>query len=386
MLVDETTLLEIINDELTAGIVNLELPTTTIRRNLKRALMLSSDYFNYSTFKTVNVNKTGASGGYINLSELDEDNMIPKVIKVYPATQTVATQTGLLGLSSSFIISSSGLDERLTKYASLVSKLSTVESILGRSAKIVGDKLYLDNYYDKVTIEYIPNVVKVEHINEGAWIRWLIEYTVALCKRQLGQSRGKFVVNSNQFTTNAAELLNESTEVITRLEEELQNKGVLLASRWEEMNNRKIKRVMWYVLSLTWGLPYTVIGFFIWLGLLIGYRKHIIQVKITEGRLLLHLDNETPWGGISLGMCYAVGGNFLHTFQHELGHTIQSAVLGILFPFVIALPSLIRASLWHRIQTRRRRKGLPYRDYDSIWFEGQATRLGQKYFEDLKVY
>lgn len=89
----------------------------------------------------------------------------------------------------------------------------------------------MDHYWDSVTVQYIPETVDIEHINEGSWIRFLIDYTSALCKRQLAQSRGKYVVSSNPATTNAAELLEQANSQMQVLEEELKMKGVLLARR-----------------------------------------------------------------------------------------------------------------------------------------------------------
>ena len=64
-----------------------------------------------------------------------------------------------------------------------------------------------------------------------SWLRWVLEYTIALSKRQLAQVRGKFVVDSNPAKTNADTLLNEANEKLKVLEEELQTKGVFVASR-----------------------------------------------------------------------------------------------------------------------------------------------------------
>ena len=47
-------------------------------------------------------------------------------------------------------------------------------------------------------------------------------------------------------------------------------------------------------------------------------------------------------------------------------------------PFVICIPSAIR--YWYR-ELKYYRKGLyPETDYDSIWFEGQATKWGNKVY------
>jgi len=232
MLVSENVLLDMIEEDLSAGLVNLELPRDVIKNNLKRALMLSSDYFNYTAFKTLSITPVDGTSGYIELTELDDSGKVPTVVNVYPTSQVINTTAGLLGLGSTFIMTSKSFNSQTIKnYANLINRLATIESILGKQAKVVGDKLLVSNFMGDITIEYIPNIITVEGVNEGTWIRWLIEYTVALSKRQLAMSRGKYKVNSNQFSTNAEELGGEATEAITRLEEELFSKGILLASR-----------------------------------------------------------------------------------------------------------------------------------------------------------
>jgi hypothetical protein len=223
---------QFIKDELNAGIVNLELSDSIIERNIDRALMLSSDYFNYTKFVGVDVNKGSGSSGSVELSTLTEDNTIPMVVAVYPSRNILNIDAALLGLGSVFISTMAALNPQLNAYATMINKLSQLESILGRNAKVIGDKLYLDHYFgESVTVEFIPQTVRVEDIHEGAWIRFLIEYTAALCKKHMAQARGKYVVSSNPATTNSAELLDQANAELDRLDEELKTKGVLLASR-----------------------------------------------------------------------------------------------------------------------------------------------------------
>ena len=89
------------------------------------------------------------------------------------------------------------------------------------------------------------------------------------------------------------------------------------------------------------------------------------------------------WGGLDLGAVALCGGYttktpdenwFQHTRRHEFGHSFQNIIWGPLFPFVIAIPSAIR----YHYQNYRSKKGLPNKEYDAIWFEGQATRWGTK--------
>jgi len=230
ILVSKEAAIEFIKDELSAGIVNLELSDDIIERNLSRALMLSSDYFNYTNYVTVDVTKTSGSSGYVELSEIDP-NGIPVIVAVYPTVNVLNIDAALLGLGSVFISTTAALNPQLNAYASMIHKLSQLESILGRNARVVGDKIYFSHYFTNVTVEYIPEVVDIEKINEGDWIRFLIDYSVALCKRQIAQSRGKYVVESNPSSANAAELLESANASIDKLEEDLKRKGILLATR-----------------------------------------------------------------------------------------------------------------------------------------------------------
>lgn len=223
-------LIQYIKDDLQAGIVSLEISDAVIERNLDRALALSSDSWNYTTFETVDLSRTTGSGGFIDLTSIDP-NGIPAVVAVYPTTGIMNVDAALLGLGSIYINTNFGLDGQLGAYANMINRVSQLDSMLGRNARVIGDKLYVDKFFDRVTVEFIPEVITIENINEGSWIRFLVDYSVALCKRQMAQSRGKYVVASNPATTNAAELLESANARITELEEELKTKGVLLARR-----------------------------------------------------------------------------------------------------------------------------------------------------------
>lgn len=173
----------------------------------------------------------------------------------------------------------------------------------------------------------------------------------------------------------------------------------------------------------------TFIGAVVALSLIISGHKpklfhHNIYFIVGEG-----------WGGLELGPFFLISkGSGLHTKQHESGHGIQNAMFGPFMPFIVCLPSATR--YWLREQKTQKDKkefsiilfaavallamlfclipilsglyiwfilpGLIFiydliiliwllkieipkyknskPDYDDIWFEGQATRLGEKYF------
>lgn len=60
------------------------------------------------------------------------------------------------------------------------------------------------------------------------------------------------------------------------------------------------------------------------------------------------------------------------------GHAIQNIILGVFMPFVVCIPSAVR--YWWREWVKHRGRSATLPPYDSIWFEGWASRLGEKYF------
>ena len=123
-----------------------------------------------------------------------------------------------------------------------------------------------------------------------------------------------------------------------------------------------------WLLSLTWGVIMTVIGAITAIFLMFrGY----IPTRFGPSWVFVIGKN---WGGISLGPVVLVSAAAsVATIYHEVGHTIQNALYGIAFPFIVAIPSVIR--YWYREWKK------PSTPYDAIWFEGQATAWGIKYMD-----
>ena len=137
---------------------------------------------------------------------------------------------------------------------------------------------------------------------------------------------------------------------------------------------KKENRFVFYLLSFTWGLLWTLIGLLTALVVIIIFRKDV-YVRRYKGRIRIHLWRDCGFG-ISMGVVVITAGRLIlsKVVKHELGHTIQAARFGLLFIPLIAIPSGIR----YQYRTRTKRPlTVPY---NAIWFEGQATRLGDKYF------
>ena len=137
-----------------------------------------------------------------------------------------------------------------------------------------------------------------------------------------------------------------------------------------------MKRFLFYFLNLTWGLPLNIVGFIVALVLLCVGKK-----PKKWGDCFYFEVGKTNWGGLELGIIFLTQKNpSIHTRNHEHGHAIQNCLFGVFMPFIVNIPSAIR----YHYRNYRTKKHLPNKTaYDDIWFEGQSTRLGTKYVEEL---
>lgn len=83
------------------------------------------------------------------------------------------------------------------------------------------------------------------------------------------------------------------------------------------------------------------------------------------------------WGGLELGWFFICGKNSSQSLKcHELGHGIQNAAVGGFKMIGLCIASAIR--YWYRIIFKIKTP------YNSWWFEGQATKLGEAYLKNYK--
>lgn len=138
---------------------------------------------------------------------------------------------------------------------------------------------------------------------------------------------------------------------------------------------RALSYTIFWLISLTWGCIMTFIGAVVALVLLItGHKPHRCGPNI-------YFIVGKSWGGVELGAFFLVCENAgKSTVCHECGHGIQNCIWGPLMPFVVCIPSAAR--YWYREYLWRfnREKYRQQPPYDAIWFEGQATRWGERVY------
>ena len=137
--------------------------------------------------------------------------------------------------------------------------------------------------------------------------------------------------------------------------------------------NKVLSYIVFYLIQFTWGIVYNLVGLVLATWMLITGHK-----PYRCGPYIYFLAPELP-GSIDGGVFYIAGSTSANTNLHEMGHGLQNMVWGPLMVFVIVIPSTVR--FWYREWYWENRfpitgKALPL--YDSIWFEGQATRWGTK--------
>ena len=140
-----------------------------------------------------------------------------------------------------------------------------------------------------------------------------------------------------------------------------------------------LKRILFYIMSFTWGGLMSLIGLLTILVLLPFGKLHTYH-----GRLYMRIGKN--WGGVELGcffLCDETAGE--HTLAHECGHGLQNCLWGPLMPFVVCIPSAAR--YWYREYIWRTNKEKYWKlpPYDAAWFEGQATKWGEQYVATDKI-
>ena len=135
----------------------------------------------------------------------------------------------------------------------------------------------------------------------------------------------------------------------------------------------RITEIFYVMLQFTWGIIQNIMGVF--LTLFWRLKNPGAGMGRYHGAVLTKWPKKSSMG---LGMFIFFGHEGApdadNVLSHEFGHTVQSAVLGPLFLFVIGIPSYLWANLRPFVNFRHKR-GIPY---VSLYCEKWANIWGEK--------
>ena len=137
------------------------------------------------------------------------------------------------------------------------------------------------------------------------------------------------------------------------------------------------KKFGFYILSCTWGILMTILGFLVAIPFLL-YNYYIKEIMIKRGHCL-YFRIGRGWGGFSLGpYCFVCKDASTSTMAHEHGHSLQNCLYGP-FTLIFSICSMIR----YHYRNFKEANGNPCKTkYDDFWFEGQATNWGNELFNN----
>lgn len=147
-----------------------------------------------------------------------------------------------------------------------------------------------------------------------------------------------------------------------------------------------MKKILYWILQLTWGSISTVAGLLVTLFILIFLRK---KATFHKNGYSYIIEIGEHWGGLDLGavnLCsnYSKSNpeGYQHTRRHEFGHSIQNIIFGPIKIFIVDIPSFIR--YWYHRISQKKGKTFPSDWYDKAWFEGTATNWGTWAIEKIE--
>ena len=127
---------------------------------------------------------------------------------------------------------------------------------------------------------------------------------------------------------------------------------------------------LYYFLQLTWGMIQNVLGFMIWIFVLLTGPKE--KRRMFQGAFVTRWNLESS---MSMGMFLFMGTDDPRVLVHEYGHTIQSCILGPFYLPVIGIPSFCWANTPRFVRSRRIGR---YR-YSDFYTERWANHLGRRF-------
>lgn len=147
-----------------------------------------------------------------------------------------------------------------------------------------------------------------------------------------------------------------------------------------------MKKFLYWLVQLTWGGLLTIPGL-----LITGFCILFLKGTPHKNGYSYIVEIGGNWGGLEIGavaLCGRYSENdpawYEHTRRHEFGHSIQQLIFGPFQVFIVGIPSACR--YWYQRIARTHGKKFSSAWYDSIWFEGTATKWGTTWVNKIEKY
>lgn len=216
--------------DVTGGILELEIPDSTIQRIVNSAMRELQRYICSTKLLTLKYEKA------IDLSQYS----INSVARVYRAEGLNNTTSGsyttdplMMGLFQigTNMQNMNDFTSRYTAYSTMQQIGNTLSTDLAFYYDDAVKKLYINTHLtvgDDITIEYVPRYNNVEEITSDFWIDVLMRLSKALTKVALGRIRGRYVQSNALWTSDAQTMLAEGQQELNDLRTYLQANTQLL--------------------------------------------------------------------------------------------------------------------------------------------------------------
>ena len=143
-----------------------------------------------------------------------------------------------------------------------------------------------------------------------------------------------------------------------------------------------MKRILYTIWQLTWGLPQTLAGFIIFLKNFDCEHRNFYGAICTTWKLKASLSlglfifvSEDPFFYYENEKDNYSEEDFSEMFAvHEYGHTIQSLIWGPLYLLTVGVPSMV----WAKIPYFEKKREEQHKSYFDIYPENQANKLGER--------
>lgn len=219
---------------LTGGVLELEIPDTTIGEVVKKCFreiqryidttkVVTVPYANcidLTDFKCSSITKIYRAVGYNgDGSSIDNSTIDPMYAQRWMAFSSGGTMYNLNNYLLNYM-----------SYNTLLQMRNTTTTDLSYFEDKVGKKLYINVGYDQpqyITIEYVPIYQDVNEIVSDYWIDILQRLSLATTKIVLGRIRSRFTQSNALWTQDGETMLSEGNAELTELREVLRVNSML---------------------------------------------------------------------------------------------------------------------------------------------------------------